>query len=243
MLYPIRRSSEVRRKPHWDSDQYTLFKIIDTQLYLSFKPNTTSQDQVLQGMENCIEKIRKWMIHDRLLINDSKTVLILIGSKQQLSKLQPISISVGNSYNGQFGCGICKHPGRYDQQTRGRLYEYRPSGTVAVRTAQETRMFARVEEARGTTVFVPICKTCVEKAQVLLYNFGRISPSLHVLHHGLLALTSILCLKNSLLKLKICTLEQGDPSANGGETRKTNFNLYHLGKGKAGWDSVNHSGQ
>ena len=58
-----------------------------------------------------------------------------------------------NQYNGQFGCGICKHPGRYDQQTRGRLYEYRPSGTVAVRTAQETRMFARVEEARGTTVF------------------------------------------------------------------------------------------
>ena len=35
--------------------------------------------------------------YDRLLINDSKTELILIGSKQQLSKLQPISISVGNS--------------------------------------------------------------------------------------------------------------------------------------------------
>ena len=25
MLYPIRRSSEVRRKPHWDSDQYTVY--------------------------------------------------------------------------------------------------------------------------------------------------------------------------------------------------------------------------
>ena len=37
------------------------------------------------------------MIHDTLLINDSKTELILIGSKQQLSKLEPISISVGNS--------------------------------------------------------------------------------------------------------------------------------------------------
>ena len=36
------------------------------------------------------------MIRDRLLINYSKTALILIGSKQQLSKLQPISISVGN---------------------------------------------------------------------------------------------------------------------------------------------------
>ena len=69
----------------------------DTQLYLSFKPNSTSQDQVLHAMENCIEKIRRWMIHNGLLINDSSTELILIGSKQQLSNLQPISISVGNS--------------------------------------------------------------------------------------------------------------------------------------------------
>ena len=52
-------------------------------------------------------------------------------------------------YNGKFGCSVCKHPGRYDRQTRARLYEYRPSGTVAVRTAQETRMFARIAEARG----------------------------------------------------------------------------------------------
>ena len=36
------------------------------------------------------------MIRDRLLSNYSKTELILIGSKQQLSKLQPMSISVGN---------------------------------------------------------------------------------------------------------------------------------------------------
>ena len=50
----------------------------DTQLYLSFKPDSTSQDQVLLAMENCIEKIRKWMIHDKLLINGSKTELIVI---------------------------------------------------------------------------------------------------------------------------------------------------------------------
>ena len=40
------------------------------------------------------------MIHDRLLINDNKTELILIGSKHQyyyLSKLQLVSISGGNS--------------------------------------------------------------------------------------------------------------------------------------------------
>ena len=34
-------------------------------------------------MENYIEKIRKCMIHDRLLINDSKTELILVAPKQK----------------------------------------------------------------------------------------------------------------------------------------------------------------
>ena len=69
-----------------------------TQLCLSFQPNSTSPDQVLQAMENFIEKIRKWMIHGTLLINDSKTELNLIGSEQQLSSLQPISNStISNS--------------------------------------------------------------------------------------------------------------------------------------------------
>ena len=59
-------------------------------------------------------------------------------------------------HNGKFGCSTCKHPGRYshsDGQIHVRLYENWPSGAVAVRTAQETRMFGRIVEARGTTVF------------------------------------------------------------------------------------------
>ena len=59
-------------------------------------------------------------------------------------------------YNGKFGCSTCKHPGRYSHsawQIRARLYEYWPSGTVAVRAAHKTRMFGRIGEARGTTVF------------------------------------------------------------------------------------------
>ena len=46
-------------------------------------------------------------------------------------------------YNGKFGCSTCKHPGRYShsaRQIRARLYEYWPSGTVAVRAGHETRM-------------------------------------------------------------------------------------------------------
>jgi hypothetical protein len=49
-------------------------------------------------MESCIEKIRRWMIQDKLLMNDGKTeLLVIIGTRQQLCKLQPISISVNNS--------------------------------------------------------------------------------------------------------------------------------------------------
>ncbi|CAB4008980.1 Hypothetical predicted protein, partial [Paramuricea clavata] len=70
----------------------------DTQLYLSFKPSlSTSQEDALCAMESCIDKIRRWMIQDKLLMNDGKTEFLVIGTRQQLCKLQPISISVNNS--------------------------------------------------------------------------------------------------------------------------------------------------
>ncbi len=63
-----------------------------------FKPSlSTSQEDALRLMESCIEKIRRWMIQDKLLMNDGKTEFLFIGTRQQLCKLQPISISVNNS--------------------------------------------------------------------------------------------------------------------------------------------------
>ena len=53
----------------------------DTQLYLSFKPNTSSsQAEAIEGMKLCIKAIRAWMITDKLKLNDDKTEL------QQLAK-------------------------------------------------------------------------------------------------------------------------------------------------------------
>ena len=70
----------------------------DTQLYLSFKPSlSTSQEDALCAMESSFEKIRRWMIQDKLVMNDGKTEFLVIGTRQQLCKLQPISISVNNS--------------------------------------------------------------------------------------------------------------------------------------------------
>ena len=69
----------------------------DTQLYLSFRPgDDDAQDVAHRAMEACIKDIRKWMIDGRLLLNDTKTEFLVIGTRQQLSKLRSSSIEVGN---------------------------------------------------------------------------------------------------------------------------------------------------
>ena len=61
----------------------------DSQLYLSFRPadGLSSQTDAIQAMERCIEDIRHWMVSDRLLLNDEKTEFLLIGTRQQLGKV------------------------------------------------------------------------------------------------------------------------------------------------------------
>ena len=64
----------------------------DSQIYLSFKPDdSSSQQEAITAMQNCIDDNRSWMEHDKLLLNDEKTEFLVIGTRQQLS------ITVGNS--------------------------------------------------------------------------------------------------------------------------------------------------
>ena len=87
----------------------TLFKVIerhlpkahcyadDTQLYVSFKPgDAKAQDEAIRTMENCIEDLRNWLIEGRLLLNDDKTEFLVIGTRQQLNKLNPSVLHVGD---------------------------------------------------------------------------------------------------------------------------------------------------
>ena len=70
----------------------------DTQLYLAFKPdNDDSQELAIATMEACIIDLRRWMINDKLMINDDKTEFVLIGTKQQLEKVHVDKLSVGDS--------------------------------------------------------------------------------------------------------------------------------------------------
>jgi hypothetical protein len=68
----------------------------DTQLYLSFRPhNHVDEDHAVMAMESCIKDVRSWMVANRLMINDNKTELLVIGTRQQLGKVRLESIMVG----------------------------------------------------------------------------------------------------------------------------------------------------
>ena len=70
----------------------------DEQMYLAFKPKKTdSQEQCITTLEKCISETKTWMGSNRLKLNDDKTEFIIIGSRQQLSKITDTAIKIGNT--------------------------------------------------------------------------------------------------------------------------------------------------
>ena len=69
----------------------------DTQLYVSFKPNgDADQSSAVTAMQNCINDVKKWMLTDKLKLNDDKTEFILIETRQQLAKVSLSILCVGD---------------------------------------------------------------------------------------------------------------------------------------------------
>ena len=70
----------------------------DTQLYVSFSPNQSAEaDAALKSMTDCISDVRSWMISDNLMLNDDKTEFLILGTKQQLAKVNIDNIKVGSA--------------------------------------------------------------------------------------------------------------------------------------------------
>ena len=53
----------------------------DTQLYISFKSEKADTNKATSEVEKFIDKIRSWMLSNNLLINDSKTEVLILGNK------------------------------------------------------------------------------------------------------------------------------------------------------------------
>ena len=68
----------------------------DHQVCLSFRsiPPTNQTDSVI-AIENCVAKLRSWMISNMLMVNDIKTEFLILGSKQQLKRVNITFIHVG----------------------------------------------------------------------------------------------------------------------------------------------------
>ena len=71
--------------------------MLTTHSCISFPPTQDSADRTITTIESCISEIRKWMRENFLKLNDGKTEFILIGSKQQLSKVKVPHITIGDS--------------------------------------------------------------------------------------------------------------------------------------------------
>ena len=69
----------------------------DTHMYLSFTPDAHAQQQSVTHMEICVNYVREWMLLNKLMLNDSKTELSLIGTSKQISKLSFDGIWVRSS--------------------------------------------------------------------------------------------------------------------------------------------------
>ena len=68
----------------------------DTQIYLSFRPSTpSSKHECIAKIEKCIDEIGTWMTQNLLKLNNDKTEFILVGTQQQLSKLDNTSLHIG----------------------------------------------------------------------------------------------------------------------------------------------------
>ncbi len=69
----------------------------DTQLYLSFRPETpVCQSEAVRIVETCITEFRTWLISQKLKFNDLKTEFLIIGTRQQLKKIESNSVRVGD---------------------------------------------------------------------------------------------------------------------------------------------------
>ena len=68
----------------------------DLQLYVFVTPIQAQLDGAIGRLERCCEDIRAWMRSNFLKLNDAKTEVLLIGSRQQLKKISS-GVMVGDS--------------------------------------------------------------------------------------------------------------------------------------------------
>ena len=69
----------------------------DTQLYISFSHGSEEEkENAIDSLEHAISDIKRFMIANKLKLNDDKTEVIFMGTKHRLDKLGQIGVTVGD---------------------------------------------------------------------------------------------------------------------------------------------------
>ena len=74
----------------------------DTQLYISVPAD--SCQEAIERFASCLERVRDWMASNRLKLNEDKTQIIWLGTRHQLNKTLPQTLTLWNGTVLQFSC-------------------------------------------------------------------------------------------------------------------------------------------
>ena len=69
----------------------------DSQLFVVVRPVQAQVDGAVDGVQLCVRDIRIWMRNHVLKLNDSKTEMLVVGSRKQLFKVHIPDMAVGNA--------------------------------------------------------------------------------------------------------------------------------------------------
>ncbi len=70
----------------------------DTQLYIAFSPSeNNTQKLTKEKLEECIKSVKDFLLINKMKLNDDKTEFLIIGTRQQLAKMNYDEIKVGDT--------------------------------------------------------------------------------------------------------------------------------------------------
>ncbi len=179
----------------------------DSELYLAFEPNFDyTQMNAVNKMEHAISDARSWMLSNKLMINDGKTVFMTIGNAPHLEKLKFDSINVGEdiihvsetagNLGVTFDSGMTMQP-HIDSVCRSGYYHLRNISRIRKCLTKDSCVIlvhafisSRLDYCNSLLIGVPECY--LNKLQVLQNSaarvvtftrrFDHITPILYELH-------------------------------------------------------------
>ena len=142
----------------------------DTQLYVSVSPNkSTGQFEAVTVIQLCVDDIRNWMTNDKLLLNDDKTEFLMIGTKQQLAKVNIDHILIGDCVIRPKG--VVKNLGTWLDWTLLMNYHVNNTCSNALYYLNDIRRIRKYFSRQSTETFIrAFFSSRVNYCDILLYG-------------------------------------------------------------------------